>query len=166
LYPNCALCAHIYGKYFKNKKDIEYILISGKRYFKNYERYNFIYNNLKVIESTDKILEYMNKCDLIISRAGATTISEIISLEKPSILIPSPNVSNNHQEYNADGLFNKNACIKINEENINIEEINKEINNILYDNNVIKNIKEELRKLNKSNVCKKIVSESINKLNE
>lgn len=43
----------------------------------------------------------MSSADIIISRAGASTISEILALNKPSILIPSPYVANNHQYYNA-----------------------------------------------------------------
>ena len=43
----------------------------------------------------------MKDAYLIISRAGASTISEILSLKVPSILIPSPYVANNHQYYNA-----------------------------------------------------------------
>lgn len=55
----------------------------------------------------------MSSADIIISRAGASTISEILALNKPSILIPSPYVANNHQYYNALELKNKNLCYMI-----------------------------------------------------
>ena len=48
--------------------------------------------------------EMMNLADIIISRSGAMTITEISNLGKPSILIPLPNVSGNHQLYNAPNM--------------------------------------------------------------
>ncbi|KMT21406.1 undecaprenyldiphospho-muramoylpentapeptide beta-N-acetylglucosaminyltransferase [Clostridium cylindrosporum] len=69
-----------------------------------------------------KILPYIYKmenalaaCDIIISRAGATILSEVTALSIPAILIPSPYVANNHQELNANALENKGAAIKLRE---------------------------------------------------
>ncbi|MCD8193502.1 MAG: undecaprenyldiphospho-muramoylpentapeptide beta-N-acetylglucosaminyltransferase [Tannerellaceae bacterium] len=53
--------------------------------------------------------------DLIISRAGASSISELCLLKKPVILVPSPNVSEDHQTHNAMALVNKNAAIMVTE---------------------------------------------------
>lgn len=52
----------------------------------------------------------MAAADVVVSRAGAITVSEIAALGKPSILIPSPNVVRNHQEQNAREFENKNAA--------------------------------------------------------
>lgn len=57
--------------------------------------------------------------DLIISRAGAASISELCIVAKPSILIPSPNVAENHQYYNADALVQRNAALLIEEKSLN-----------------------------------------------
>ena len=51
--------------------------------------------------------------DLVVSRAGASSISELCLLGKPSILVPSPNVAENHQYHNAMALVNKNAAILV-----------------------------------------------------
>ena len=53
--------------------------------------------------------ELMNSVDVIVARSGAMTITEISNLGKPSILIPLPNVSHNHQLYNAKVLENVGA---------------------------------------------------------
>tara|TARA_B110000090_G_C13270117_1_gene403824 strand:- start:443 stop:997 length:555 start_codon:yes stop_codon:yes gene_type:complete len=53
--------------------------------------------------------------DIIISRAGAIAISELCSIGKPVILIPSPNVAENHQFKNAQSLVNKNAALLVND---------------------------------------------------
>ena len=55
--------------------------------------------------------------DIIISRAGAATLSEISCVAKPAILIPSPNVAENHQFHNAKALENKNAAVVVTEKN-------------------------------------------------
>ena len=51
--------------------------------------------------------------DLVVSRSGASTISELQLLGKPSILVPSPNVAEDHQRKNAEALANRNAAIMI-----------------------------------------------------
>ena len=61
----------------------------------------------------------LKKTDVIVSRAGASTLSEIIALKIPSILIPSPYVPNNHQYKNALDLVNNDACILIEEKRNN-----------------------------------------------
>ena len=57
--------------------------------------------NMKICDYIYNMEEVENVADLIVARAGAMTITEIANLSKPSILIPLPNVSNNHQMYNA-----------------------------------------------------------------
>ena len=51
--------------------------------------------------------------DLVISRAGASSISELCLLGKPSILVPSPNVAEDHQTHNAMALVNRNAALMV-----------------------------------------------------
>ena len=64
--------------------------------------------------------------DIIVSRAGAIAISELCVLGKPTILIPSPNVAENHQYKNAQSLVNKNAALLVKDSDANnklVEEI-------------------------------------------
>lgn len=75
--------------------------------------------NLKVFEYLYDIPEYMAAADIIISRCGALTISEIACIGKASILIPSPNVSENHQFYNGKVLSDIGAAILIEEKDLN-----------------------------------------------
>lgn len=65
--------------------------------------------------------EAMQAADLLICRAGAITVSELNALAKPSVLIPSPNVTDNHQFYNAKALADKNAAVLIEEKDLNDE---------------------------------------------
>lgn len=76
-----------------------------------------------------KLLVYGNEmyklfasADLLISRAGATTIAEMEAVRLPAVLIPSPYVANNHQFYNAQSYIESKACIVLEEKDIDIKE--------------------------------------------
>lgn len=70
---------------------------------------NNVYN-MKIVPYIYDMEKIMNVSDLVIARSGAMTITEIAKVGKPSILIPLPNVSQNHQEYNAKVLANIGAA--------------------------------------------------------
>jgi UDP-N-acetylglucosamine--N-acetylmuramyl-(pentapeptide) pyrophosphoryl-undecaprenol N-acetylglucosamine transferase len=70
---------------------------------------------VRVIDYTEAIHEYYAAADVIVSRSGALTVSEIAVIGRASILIPSPNVTNNHQYYNAKTLADRGAAILIDE---------------------------------------------------
>ena len=90
----------------------------------------------------------LRNVDLIISRAGASTLSEIIASKVPSILIPSPNVANNHQYYNALDLKNKKISILIEEKNLNTDKLYDKVNDLLNSSNEYKEMKNNLEKIN------------------
>lgn len=106
-------------------------------------------------------------CDLVISRAGASSISEISALGKPSILIPSPNVAENHQFHNANTLAENGGAILIEEKDLTPELLTE----------TVKELKENKEKLNEisakaaekakinalSEICKIVVSLANNK---
>ena len=128
----------------KNKlnKDYQIVWATGsKQYDVIKEKLEDSNINIKYIENT-KILPYiynmeevMNIADLIVSRSGAMTITEIANLAKPSILVPLPNVSNDHQMYNAKVLEDKKAAVIFKDEELNTVDLNNQINEIVLDNN-------------------------------
>lgn len=69
--------------------------------------------NLKVTDFINRMDEAYRAADLVISRAGASSISELCLLGKPSILVPSPNVAEDHQTHNAMALVNKQAALLV-----------------------------------------------------
>ena len=82
--------------------------------------------------------------DIIVSRAGAIAISELCVIGKPTILIPSPNVAENHQYKNAQSLVNKNAALLVQDSDANnklVEEIIDLKNNSFLMNELGQNIK-------------------------
>jgi len=101
--------------------------------------------------------------DIIISRAGALSISELCIVGKPTILIPSPNVSEDHQTKNAMALVNKNAAVLIKDIEAK-EKLGNEVLALLRDENKLNNLSNNIKTLAKTNAANDIVTEIINQI--
>ncbi len=111
--------------------------------------------------------ECLAAADLVICRAGATTLSEIQIAKKPAILIPSPNVAENHQYYNAMALVNENAASIIEEKNLSLETLEKEVSKILENNKKIANeYYKNLERIAITDSCERIYKISKQIINE
>ena len=75
----------------------------------------------------------MSAADLVISRAGAMTLSELALLQKCSILIPSPYVADNHQYLNAKALADRGAAKLIEEKELNGSILAKQAQELIWD---------------------------------
>lgn len=89
--------------------------------------------NVKLLKYIDNMDVVMNAADLAVCRSGAITLAELCAIGKPSVLIPSPNVTNNHQEYNARALSDGGAAVTICEKNFNIQTLTKAVYSVIYD---------------------------------
>ena len=89
----------------------------------------------------------MAAADVVISRSGAATCNEIAASGTPSILIPSPNVTNNHQERNARVLSDKDAAVTILEKDCTAEKVMAEIQSLLADKERRENMSKTLRSM-------------------
>ncbi len=120
-------------KKFINENDDEniYHIVTGKKHYQDFVKNIKIKSNIKIYPYIDDMINLMKKCDLVITRSGATTISEIITLGLPSILIPSPYVVNNHQFHNANYLYKNKACLMLEEKNLNSKSLKEHINKVL-----------------------------------
>jgi UDP-N-acetylglucosamine--N-acetylmuramyl-(pentapeptide) pyrophosphoryl-undecaprenol N-acetylglucosamine transferase len=78
---------------------------------------------LTLLPYVDDMNEYLLAADLVIGRAGALTIAEITACGKPSILIPSPNVTGNHQYYNAKVIADRGGAVLIEEKDLTGEKL-------------------------------------------
>ena len=130
---------------FKDKK-YEVLFITGKKEYSKISEKKFP-KNVKVIPYLDDMARILKKTDLIVTRAGASTLSEIIALNIPSILIPSPYVPNNHQYKNAMDLLNEKAAIMIEEKDLNSKIVVDNIDKLINDENRLKEMKKNLDKL-------------------
>ena len=96
--------------------------------------------------------------DVIISRAGALSVSELCLAGKPVIFIPSPNVSEDHQTKNAQAICNKNAAILIKESELE-ERFEAEFSALISSEEQQKTLSENIKKLGKPNATKDIVAQ-------
>ena len=101
----------------------------------------------------------MRNCDLIVTSAGASTMSEILALNLPAIFIPSPYVAGNHQYYNALEIVKNNAGLMIEEQNLNGEALYHMVEDLLNDKKKYEIMKMNLRNLGKTDSSEIIVRE-------
>ncbi len=89
--------------------------------------------NLDIREYINNMPTCLAAADVVVARAGAITLSEIQVKGKPSVLIPSPNVAENHQFHNAMALVEKNAAVMIEEKDLTPERLTEEIDRLASD---------------------------------
>ena len=127
-------------------KDYEVMFVTGNSYYEKVKKLK-VPENVKIAPFVYELPTLMKASDLIITRAGATTMSEIMALNLPAIFIPSVYVTNNHQYKNAMDLVNKNAGLIIEEKDLTWENLDKNINKIFNDKELYKQIKNNLKDL-------------------
>ena len=127
-------------------KDYEVLFITGKGNYEELQKEKMP-KNVILKPYIDNMNELLKVTDLIVSRAGATIISEITSLGLVSILIPSPYVANNHQEINALDLEANDAAYVIREKDFDEDRFINMMDELLNDEEKIKKIKTNCKKM-------------------
>lgn len=129
-----------------NSDKYEIVFVTGKAEFDKINSNKFP-DNIKILPYIDGMSGLLKNTDLIVTRAGASTLSEIIALKTPSILIPSPYVPNNHQFINAMDLVSADAAELIEEKNLESDEFIKKIESLLSDEKRLNEMKCNLESL-------------------
>jgi UDP-N-acetylglucosamine--N-acetylmuramyl-(pentapeptide) pyrophosphoryl-undecaprenol N-acetylglucosamine transferase len=131
----------------------------GKRYFESIENQLNQINipNVKALAFIKRMDLAYSIADLVVSRAGALSISELTLAGKPSILVPSPNVSEDHQTKNAMSLVNKSAAIFV--EDKDTDSLLRTAMDLLKDENQLITISKNAKKMGKPNASDDIVNE-------
>ena len=130
------------------QSDVQFIWQTGKIYIEEARNCVAKAGHLPMIHVTDFISNMAtaySAADLVISRAGAGSISEFCLLQKPVILVPSPNVAEDHQTKNAMALVNKNAALYVKDVeagDLLIDKAIEAVNQTELLNNLSKNIAE------------------------
>ncbi len=115
--------------------------------------------NVKVLPYIYNMEEVMNTVDIIVSRSGAMTVTEISNLGKPSILVPLPNVSHDHQYYNAKALEKVGAAKIILDKDLQGENLHTELQEIVTNKDKMLKMGENASKLATKDVEDKIYQE-------
>jgi UDP-N-acetylglucosamine--N-acetylmuramyl-(pentapeptide) pyrophosphoryl-undecaprenol N-acetylglucosamine transferase len=138
----------------------------GKLYFEEYEKYNLE----KLPTSNSKlvtVLAFIDRMDLvyaaadiIISRSGASSVSELCIVGKPTIFIPSPNVAEDHQTKNAKAIADKKGAILLKEANLDAE-FETVFTDLITNEDKQTELSQNIKKLAKPNATKDIVEEIV-----
>ena len=134
--------------------DFQVIIVNGKA--NSYQFQNTDFNNIKFVPYIDG-KQALKGCTLAVTRAGATTISEICALPAAAVLIPSPFVANNHQVYNAKELAEKNAAIMIEENELSPQLLATTVNKLVHDQLRCNKLKENAHKLAKVDAANQMI---------
>ena len=128
-----------------DENEIQILAGTGKRYYEEtLEKISpeKLKENIKVEPYIYNMEEILPAADVVIARAGALTISELTALGRPAILIPSPNVAHNHQEYNAKSLQEGGAAVMILEKELTPQKLSEEITSLINDTQKSKQMSE------------------------
>lgn len=105
------------------------------------------YDNLDVRQYIDNMDECLAACDLVVSRAGAITLSEVQAKGRPAVLIPSPFVAENHQYHNAMSMVNKKAAKLIEQADLSGELLIETVDSMLTDKSVLEEYRRNAQKM-------------------
>ena len=145
------------------EKNIQVIWQTGKSFFEEARRCTAGMgdNGIKAVEFIQRMDFAYAAADIVVSRAGAGSISELALVSKPAILIPSPNVAEDHQTKNALSLVTKNAAILIKDEEAK-ERLAKAVIDLMGDESRQRILIENISKLAIINSAEKITNEIYN----
>lgn len=112
--------------------------------------------DIEVVPYIDNMADVMAAADIVVSRSGAITASELAALGKPSVLIPSPNVVRNHQEQNAREFEKRNAAAVITEPELTPECLFDKIKKMLSDEAKLSAMSRNMSEMAKTDALPKI----------
>lgn len=144
---------------FLLSQNIQIIWQCGKLYLNDYTKYNEK-ENVQVVAFIDRMDLVYAVADVVISRSGASSVSELCIVGKPTIFIPSPNVAEDHQTKNAKAISDKNGAILIKESELEAQ-FETVFSDLISNESKQTELSQNIKKLAKPNATKDIVEEII-----
>lgn len=144
--------------------NFQLIHVTGKNHYQDFmnnlrEAKVRIPDHIKVLEYLHNMPDALNIADLIVTSAGAITLSEISALGIPAILVPKAYTAENHQEYNARSFEKNGAALVLLEKELKWNLLLEEISKLLDDSEKLKKMSNNSRKMGKSDSTKEILKE-------
>jgi UDP-N-acetylglucosamine--N-acetylmuramyl-(pentapeptide) pyrophosphoryl-undecaprenol N-acetylglucosamine transferase len=139
--------------------NVQIIWQCGKLYFDEYKHFSDK-ENVQVLSFIDRMDLVYAAADIVISRSGASSVSELAIVGKPVIFIPSPNVAEDHQTKNAQAIVDKHGAILLKETQLD-SEFNLVFEALLKDKGKQENLSSNIKLLALPNATKQIVDEII-----
>ncbi len=138
-------------------KSYQLLFVTGeKQYDVESQHLPHLPDNVKMIPYVKNMPPLLNAIDLVVTRAGASTLAEITALGVASIIIPSPYVANNHQEYNARALYDEQAAEMILEKDLTAATLIDKIDALIFDEEKLAGIRQNALRLGHPDACAKM----------
>src|SRR3972149_1385240 len=138
--------------------DIQVIWQTGIAYYEKYK--DLSSERVWISAFIENMNDSYSACDLVLARAGATSIAEILFLGVPAILVPSPNVAENHQLFNVKSLADKGAALMLEDKDLN-EKFVSEIKSSLFDDSRLSQMSQIAKQLSKPEATSVIAQNAI-----
>lgn len=145
--------------FFLSSQNIQIIWQCGKLYLTDYEKYNQK-ENVQVTAFIDRMDLVYAAADVVISRSGASSVSELCIVGKPTIFIPSPNVAEDHQTKNAKAISDKNGALLMKENELDTQ-FEIVFSDLISNESKQAQLSENIKKVALPNATKDIVEEII-----
>lgn len=140
-------------------QNIQIIWQCGKLYFEEYKHFSEK-ENVQVLSFIDRMDLVYAAADVVISRAGASSVSELCIVGKPVIFIPSPNVAEDHQTKNAKAIVDKNGAILLKESDLEAQ-FEAVFSELISDEEKQRQLSTNIKQLALPNATKQIVDEIV-----
>jgi len=142
---------------FFTQKEVQVLWQCGKLYYKDYKKYD-AHKDVQVHQYLDTMDLAYACADIIISRAGASSVSELCIVAKPTLFIPSPNVAEDHQTKNANAIVSKKGARILKEDELD-EKFQKTVSQLLESDAMQIKLTHSIKKMALPNATKDIVDE-------
>ncbi|MBS4750561.1 undecaprenyldiphospho-muramoylpentapeptide beta-N-acetylglucosaminyltransferase [Carnobacteriaceae bacterium zg-ZUI78] len=139
--------------------DYQVILVTGNAHYQSViDSLETIPDNIKVLAYIDNMPDILRAVDLVVCRSGATTLAELTALGVASILIPSPYVTNNHQEKNAQTLVDKGAAFMVLEKELAENKLAILVNDVMQHEEKQKEMAHHAKELGITNASERLLT--------
>lgn len=139
--------------------NIRILFGTGERNYKSVmEKIGDVPANVTVTPYINNMAEVMAAADLAVTRSGAITVSELACLNKPAILIPSPNVVRNHQEQNAKEFADNNAAVMLKEDELSSDSLYNAVSELTSDDDRLAKMAGNMESFAKRDALEEIAS--------
>ncbi|HHY90409.1 MAG TPA: undecaprenyldiphospho-muramoylpentapeptide beta-N-acetylglucosaminyltransferase, partial [Clostridiales bacterium] len=157
-------------KHFAGRTDIHLIHITGEKHYEDVMRLckkiGLKSDNVAIHPYVYEMPKFMGACDLVVCRAGAITLAEVTAMGLPAVLIPSPYVTNNHQEYNAKVLEKNGAAVVLLEKDLTASKMIELIHFFMKDRSKLADMRLKSKELAKTNATDLIYEELLKLMKE
>lgn len=138
------------------QKDFNIIYVTGRGNYQTVIDNISESENLKIVDYIDQF-NIAGNCALVVSRGGATSASEYMALGVPTIIVPSPYVTNNHQYINAKEMFDQGASYLLEEKDLNVNNTISIIEKLMNDDEKLKEMSIAAKKMSHPNAAYDII---------